>query len=281
MKIFNIETPRVRLDGGAMFGVVPKTMWSKQYKADENNMIELACRSLLIDDGKNIVLIDTGVGDKIDLNIMQHYYADAKYNLKKSIADAGYKLENITHVINTHYHFDHCGGNTSLDENGNVVPTFKNAKYYVSKKHFDSVCNPNRRERASFYPENYMPVKEAGQLILLEEEQKITDKVYVRFFDGHTAGLSVVFIERNDKTLVFTSDMIPGVAHFPMSWIAAYDIEPLKTLSEKQAFLNEAADKNFTMFFQHDENYECASVKHTERGVRLNKTLSLKEWLES
>jgi len=281
MKLFSIETPRFRVDGGAMFGVVPKIMWSRYHKADENNMVELACRALLIDDGQNRILVDTGLGDKMNFEEMKHYAADSRFSLINSLKSAGYKPEDISHVINTHYHFDHCGGNTCFDNNGNTVPAFKNAQYYISKKQFHSASEPNRREKPSFLTENFLPVQEAGKLTLLEQENSITDNVSVRFFDGHTAGLMAVSVNYHGKKLIFTGDMLPAAAFVPLSWISAYDIAPLTALNEKQAFLEEAVLNDYTLFLQHDEHHECASLKKTEKGIRIENTFSLQEWLNN
>ncbi|HOY39017.1 MAG: MBL fold metallo-hydrolase [Bacteroidales bacterium] len=279
MKVISIETMRFRVDGGAMFGVIPKTMWSKHHSADQNNMVELACRSLLIDNGERRILVDTGLGKKMNFQELKHYAAENCYSLDLSLNEAGYTSSDITDVINTHYHFDHCGGNTIIDPiSGNIIPAFENAVYYISKSHFETSIGPNYREKTSFMQENFVPLKEAGKLRFLDNECELIPGVSVRFFNGHTRGLTAVMITKNSKTLVFTGDMLPAAAFVPLSWISAYDIEPLKTLEEKQQFFKEAIEKDYTLFFQHDALHECGSLIATERGVRINKTFDLATW---
>jgi len=278
VKLVSIETTRFRVDGGAMYGVVPKTMWSRHSTPDQNNMVELACRSLLIDTGSHVILIDTGLGNKSNFDDMKHYAPDTRYSLEASLQQAGYTSASVTHVINTHLHFDHCGGNTIKAPNGTLLPAFENANYYLSKAQYQSATHPNRREKASFLVENFLPIAQAGRLTLLENQGEFLPGISLRFFHGHTAGLTAVFITVNEKTLVFAGDMLPAAAFVPMSWISAYDIEPLKVMAEKSAFLEEAVENNYALFLQHDAQHECALLHRTEKGIRVQRTLQLSQW---
>jgi len=276
MKLYSIETGNFKLDGGAMFGVVPKVLWSKVYTADENNLVNLAMRALLIDDGENKILIDNGLGDKLDEKFLSYYFLNGDDSLEKSLRKHGYAANDITHVIMTHLHFDHCGGGVKM-ENGKPVLTFKNATYITSKKQWEEAMNPNPREKSSFLKMNLIPIEESKQLKLIESNEQLTTNVKLKIYNGHTAGQVIPFIKHKEKTIVYVADLIPCAANIPISWIPAYDINPITAMEEKKNFLNEAVENNYILFFEHDINYECCTVKHTDKGIRLDKTIKISE----
>jgi len=277
MKLFAIETGNLKLDGGAMFGVVPKVMWNKVYPADENNLCNWSMRCLLIEDGERLILIDNGIGDKQDENFLKHYYLNGDDTLEKSLAKLGYSPDDITDNILTHLHFDHCGGSIKYDENGTLVPTFKNATYWVSKDQFEWATKPNRREKASFLKENILPIHESGQLKLIEEEGEILPNVYAKIFNGHTQGQIIPHIKVNGKTVVFMADLMPASVHIPMPWIIAYDTKPLVSLKDKERFFKEALEEDTVLFFEHDIYNECCTIEMTEKGVKVKETFKLSE----
>ncbi len=274
MELYSIETGNFKLDGGAMFGVVPKTMWNKIYPADENNLINNSMRCLLIKDGKKIVIIDCGMGDKMDPNLLKFYYVNGEETLLTSLNKVGVKPEDVTDVVLTHLHFDHCGGATQKD--GTL--TFPNAKHWVSKSQWESAHSPNNRERPSFFNENYDPIKEAGKLKIIRTETNITKNIQLRLFYGHTDGLIVPFITKKGKTIVYAADFIPSSAHVQLSFICAYDIYPLVSVDEKQQFLAEAVENNYTLFFEHDIFTECCSLEQTPKGVRVKERFALEKF---
>lgn len=277
MQIYSIETGVLKCDGGAMFGVVPKFMWSKKYPADENNLCDCALRSMLIVDGDRRILVDNGVGDKLSESEASHHNYIADTTLKSSLNKLGFNFEDITDVIFTHLHFDHCGGATRY-KNGTreLELSFPNAIYWVSKAQWENYLNPNAREGDSFFPENMMPVFESGKLNFIEEDTEIFPNVEVRIFNGHTTGLMAVLVHNENNTIVFAADFIPTMTNVNLKWIAAYDLFPTVVLEEKAAFLKEAVEKDYTLFFQHDIKVECCSLKQTERGVKPSKSFSLK-----
>lgn len=281
MKLFSIETGNLKLDGGAMFGVVPKVMWNKLYPADDNNLCNWSMRCLLIADGKRLILIDNGIGDKQDENFLKHYYLNGDDTLEKSLAKHGYTTQDITDNILTHLHFDHCGGSIKQDDKGNLIPTFKNARYWVSRPQFDWATNPNRREKASYLKENILPIKESGQLELVEKEGEIIPNIFAKIFNGHTEGQIIPHIKFNGKTIAFMADLLPSAAHIPLPWIMSYDIRPLETLKDKERFFKEALEKNTILFFEHDLYNECCTIKMTEKGVVVNETFKLEQLLKN
>lgn len=278
MVIYKLETGNLKLDGGAMFGVVPKALWEKVYPADENNLVTLAMRSLLVVDGEQKIIIDTGIGDKQDEKFFSHYYLSGNDSLASSLIKTGIKHEEITDVILTHLHFDHCGGAVYRDENSNLSLTFPNAVHHVSKTQWDAATNPNAREKASFLRDNILPIKEHNKLSFATDGQYISEHVHVKLFNGHTAGQVIPFINYKNNTLVYISDVIPAVANIPLAWITAYDMEPTVALKEKEEFLNLAVNQGYVLFFEHDIYNECCTVKRTEKGVRPDKTFSLDDW---
>lgn len=279
MKIYPIHTGNFKLDGGAMFGVVPKTLWSKVYPNDENNMIPLAMRCMLVDYGDRKVLINNGIGDKQSEKFFKHFYPHGEESLDRSLAKVGYTVNDITDIFLTHLHFDHCGGSIKYAEDGEtLVPVFKNAKYWIGKRQWDWAVAPNAREKASFLKENILPIKESGQLELFEGEPELFPGFKVRQYDGHSQGQSIPFINYNGKTLVFMSDLLPTTAHMPLPWVMAFDTQPLKTLDEKKAFFKEAIENEYLLFMEHDINTEACTVKSTEKGPRPDHFTTLEKY---
>jgi glyoxylase-like metal-dependent hydrolase (beta-lactamase superfamily II) len=279
MKIHVIETGLFKLDGGAMFGVVPKTLWQKTNPADENNMCTWALRCLLIEDGKRLMLIDTGIGDKQSEKFFSHYHLQGNDTLIGSIRKAGFHEDDITDVILTHLHFDHCGGaiawNTQKD---GYRPVFKHAIYWSNAPHWQWATIPNAREKASFLAENILPIQESGQLKFVERTGSFSAEAFpnidLLFVDGHTDSMMIPHIKYKGKTIVFMADLLPSVGHIPLPYVMGYDTRPLITLEEKGRFLNTAATENFVLFLEHDSVNECCTLQHTEKGVRLAETFA-------
>jgi len=281
MKLYSIETGNFKLDGGAMFGVVPKVLWNKIYPADENNQCDWAMRCLLIDDGERKILIDSGVGDKQDNKFLKNFGLFGNDTLIGSLAKKGYKPEDITDVVHTHLHFDHCGGTIKYDENKNLVPTFPNATMWVGKSHWQTATNPNKRERASFLKENILPMQESGKLKLIEEEGELFPNLFIKFFEGHTIGQVIPHINVNGKWLVYGGDLFPAAALIYEPYIMGYDMCARETLADKERFFEQAHKHNYTVFFEHDIYNECATLKKTERGTKPDKTFSLKDFIST
>jgi glyoxylase-like metal-dependent hydrolase (beta-lactamase superfamily II) len=280
MKIYKIETGNFKLDGGAMFGVVPKSLWNKVYPADENNLCNLSMRCLLIETEGRKILIDAGIGNKQDEKFFGHYFLNGEATLESSLIEQGIKKEDITDLILTHFHFDHCGGAIYKDVNNNLLLTFPNAAHWLSKSQFEWAMKPNQREKASYLRENIEPVIKSGKLHLIEEESMLTSNVQLRLFNGHTDGLIIPFIHYNDKTLVYMADLLPTAAHIPASWLCGYDTRPLISIEERNSFLLEAVNNNYTLFFEHDIDCECCSLKQTEKGIKMDRSFSLSEFLK-
>jgi glyoxylase-like metal-dependent hydrolase (beta-lactamase superfamily II) len=273
MKLFSINTGYFKLDGGAMFGVVPKTIWNKLNPADENNLCNWAMRSLLIDTGSRRILVDTGIGDKQDEKFFGHYYLNGTDTLEGNLAKYGYAMSDITDVILTHLHFDHCGGSI-VRQGDNLVPAFENATFWSNERHWKWATEPNARERASFLKENILPMQESGRLRMVPvAEQGVVPfddvpGVGIRYAFGHTDAMMLPQVQADGKTVVFMADLLPAQAHIPLPYVMGYDMFPLQTMTEKKAFLHEAVAGNFILFFQHDPAIECCTVKQTEKGVR-------------
>lgn len=259
-----------------MFGVVPKSIWNKTNPADENNLCPWAMRCLLIEDGDRLILIDNGIGNKQDEKFLKHYYLHGDDSLDRSLAVKGFHKDDITDVFLTHLHFDHCGGSI-VREGDKLLPAFKNAFYWSNEKHWDWAVNPNDREKASFLKDNILPIQESGQLRFIEDMDGVEFKqgINVRFAYGHTDAMMLPQIQYKGRTLVYMADLLPSVGHIPLPYVMAYDMFPLKTLMEKKAFLQEAADNNYILFLEHDEKNECCTVKETEKGIRLDTTFTL------
>lgn len=279
MNLYKIECGNFKLDGGAMFGVVPKLLWNKVYPADENNMCNLSTRCLLVETKERKVLIDTGLGTKQSDKFFSYYYLNGNYTLKKSLSSNGFKPEDITDVILTHLHFDHCGGAVSETTKGLFEPTFPNATYWVSGAQWLWAMEPNPREKASFLLENYEALEKSGKLRFVDQETFFSKNIQLRFFNGHTEGLMIPFIDCENHTLVFVGDLIPTAANLPASWVCGFDTRPLISMQEKETFLQEALNNNYVLFFEHDIYNECCTLKATEKGIRLDKSLTLEAFL--
>jgi glyoxylase-like metal-dependent hydrolase (beta-lactamase superfamily II) len=278
MDLYPIETGNLKLDGGAMFGVVPKIMWQKKHPTDENNLCNWAMRCLLIKDEDRLILIDNGIGEKQDHDFLRHYYLNGEDSLEKSLDKHGFKPEDVTDMILTHLHFDHCGGSIKHnDDNTAYVPSFPNATYWVSKAQYEWATNPNHRESASFLKENIFPIQESGRLRLVEEEGEILPNISIRIFNGHTEGQMIPLIYYHGRTIAFVADLLPAAAHIPMSWIMAYDTRPLITLEDKKRFYKEAVPGDYILFFEHDLYHECATLEDGPRGVKVKETFKLSE----
>ena len=283
MNLYPIESGNFKLDGGAMFGVVPKSLWQKTNPADNNNMIDIAARCLLIEDGNRLILVDTGMGNKQNDKFYGYYYLWGNNTIDKSLKQFGFQREDITDVFMTHLHFDHCGGSVqwNKDKTG-YEPAFKNANYWSNTNHWQWATEPNPREKASFLKENILPIQESGQLnfVSLPEKDFIKRSELdfgILFVDGHTEKMMIPHINYKGKTVVFMADLLPTSGHIPLPYVMGYDTRPLLTLGEKQKFLNLAANKNFLLFLEHDAYNELCSVKHSEKGVRLEQTYSFNE----
>ncbi len=284
MQLFPIETGNFKLDGGAMFGVVPKTLWSRTNPADANNMIDMAARCLLMENGDRLTLIDNGMGDKQSEKFFGYYYQWGDFNLDDSLKKYGFHRDDITDVFLTHLHFDHCGGSIqwNKDRTG-YEPAFKNATFWSNEDHWKWATHPNQREKASFLKENILPMQESGQLKFIKRNQsnfisRNEMDFDILFVDGHTDKQMIPHIKFGDKTLVFVADLLPTAGHIPLPYVMGYDTRPLLTLPEKEKFLKEAADKGYYLFLEHDPHNPIITVKNTEKGVRLDQTLSLEEF---
>lgn len=286
MTIYPIEAGNFKLDGGAMFGVVPKTLWSRTNPADNNNMIDIGARCMLIEDGKKLILVDNGLGDKQSEKFFKHYYRWGPHSLDKSLQEKGFHRDDITDVFMTHLHFDHCGGSVqwNKDRTG-YEPAFKNARFWSNKEHWDWAVNPNDREKASFLKENLLPMEESGQLNFLDRKKgaQYYDELgfSVLYVDGHTDKQMIPHISYKGKTLVFMADLLPTAGHLPLPYVMGFDTRPLLTLAEKKAFLEKAADEKFYLWLEHDAHNEIITVKHTEKGVRLDETFTFDEVFNS
>jgi glyoxylase-like metal-dependent hydrolase (beta-lactamase superfamily II) len=278
MKIYPLNTGNFKLDGGAMFGVVPKSLWSRTNPADDNNMCSWAMRCLLIEDGKRLMLIDTGIGDKQTEKFFSHYFLFGNDDLSLNLKKLGFSPDDITDIFLTHLHFDHCGGAIVRHGEDQFRPFFKNAIYWSNEKHWNWAIEPNAREKASFLKENILPIQESGQLKFIERTGDFVPQVFpgidVLFVDGHTESQMIPHIQYKGKTLVFMADLLPSTGHIPLPYVMGYDTRPLITLDEKGKFLKKAAEEEFVLFLEHDYVNECCTVELTEKGVRLNESFS-------
>lgn len=291
MKLYTINTGYFKLDGGAMFGVVPKTIWNKINPADENNLCSWALRCLLIEDGNRLILVDNGNGDKQDAKFFSHYYLHGDDTLEKSLAKYGFHADDITDVFLTHLHFDHCGGSIKR-EGDKLIPAFKNAAFWSNESHWKWATEPNEREKASFLKENILPIKESGQLKMVDRWQ-MTDnqmanwqlptanfelpEISFRIVSGHTESMMLPQIKYKGKTVAFMADLLPSQGHIPIPYVMAYDMSPLTTLYEKKSFLKEAVENEYILFFEHDPVYECCTLQYTEKGIRPKDFFKLEE----
>ncbi len=296
MKLYTINTGYFKLDGGAMFGVVPKSIWNRINPADANNMCSWALRCLLIEDGNRLILVDNGMGNKQDDKFFGYYYLHGDDTLDKSLAKFGFHRKDITDVILTHLHFDHCGGSI-IREGENLVPAFPHAVYWSNQSHWDWAVTPNAREKASFLKENILPIRESGQLKFIDNGSQegalaeglhkltgerlptveFTEQISLRFVSGHTKDMMLPQIKYKDSTIVFMADLLPSQGHIPLPYVMAYDMFPLRTLDEKKLFLEEALKNDYTLFFEHDPVYECCNLNQTEKGIRPGEFFKLEE----
>lgn len=278
MKLHTIETGFFKLDGGAMFGVVPKTIWNKLNPADENNLCTWAMRCMLVEDGNRLILIDNGIGNKQDEKFFSHYYLHGNDSLDKSLAALGFHRDDITDMFLTHLHFDHCGGSI-IREGDKLVPAFKNATFWSNADHWKWATQPNDREKASFLKDNILPIQESGQLQFINHEEGVplTEQITIRFANGHTDAMMLPQISYKGKTIVYMADLLPSTAHIPLPYVMAYDMFPLTTLQEKKSFLQEATDKEYILYFEHDPKNQCCTLQQTEKGIRVKDTFKLSE----
>jgi glyoxylase-like metal-dependent hydrolase (beta-lactamase superfamily II) len=285
MKLYPIESGNFKLDGGAMFGVVPKTIWNKTNPADENNLIDIAARCLLIEDGNRLILIDTGMGNKQSDKFFGYYSLWGTHSLDKSLAKYGFHRDDITDVFMTHLHFDHCGGSViwNKDKTGYEI-AFKNAKYWTNDNHWEWATKPNSREKASFLHENIIPMQESGQLHFIKrpngdflEKSELDFGIF--FVDGHTEKMMIPHIQYRDKTICFMADLLPTAGHIPLPYVMGYDTRPLLTMPEKAKFLATAAKNNYYLFLEHDAHNEIITVEQTEKGVRLKEVFNSEDFL--
>ncbi|PIF32270.1 glyoxylase-like metal-dependent hydrolase (beta-lactamase superfamily II) [Flavobacterium sp. 9] len=285
MKLYPIESGNFKLDGGAMFGVVPKTIWNKTNPADDNNLIDIAARCLLIEDGNRLILIDTGMGDKQSEKFFGYYSLWGSHSIDKSLAKYGFNRDDITDVFMTHLHFDHCGGSVQWNSTKTgYEPAFKNAKYWSNENHWEWATKPNAREKASFLSENILPMQESGQLNFIKRPEAdfgFSDEMNfgIYYVDGHTEKQMIPHIKYQDKTIVFCADLLATAGHIPLPYVMGYDTRPLLTMPEKSKFLNAAADNNYYLFLEHDAHNQIITVEHTEKGVRLKEVFTCEEIL--
>lgn len=276
MTLYTIETGFFKLDGGAMFGVVPKSLWQRTNPADANNLCTWAARLLLIEEGSRLTLVDTGLGDKQDAKFFGHYHLHGDATLDSSLAKHGFHRDDITDVILTHLHFDHCGGAISR-QNENLIPAFKNARFWSNHKHWDWANNPNPREKASFLKENILPIKESGQLSFIEEGKNYDRNIDIRLANGHTEAMMLPQIKYNGHTILYMADLLPSVGHVPIAYVMSYDVRPLVTMQERQAYWEEIVKNEYILFLEHDPEVECCTLQHTEKGIRVKETFKLSE----
>ena len=277
MNLYTIDTGFFKLDGGAMFGVVPKSLWQRTNPADENNLCTWANRLLLIEDGKRLTLVDTALGDKQDAKFFGHYLIHGDDTLDKSLAKYGFHRDDITDVFLTHLHFDHCGG-AIKHEGDKFVPAFRNAKFWSNQKHWEwATINPNPREKASFLKENISPIQESGQLNFITEDQNYDTNISVRYAYGHTEAMMLPQIEYKGKTILYMADLLPSVGHIPLPYVMSYDVRPLVTMEERKSYWQEAVDKEYILFFEHDPVNECCTLQQTEKGIRVKDIFKLSD----
>ncbi|MCA6436170.1 MAG: MBL fold metallo-hydrolase [Bacteroidetes bacterium] len=279
MQLYSINAGNFKLDGGAMFGVVPKSIWNKLNPADENNMCSWAMRCLLIESGNKLILVDTGMGNKQDDKFFGYYYLHGNDSIESNLNKYGFTTSDITDVVLTHLHFDHCGG--AIQHNASRTgyePAFKNAHYYSHSKHWDWAMNPNAREKASFLKENILPIQESGQLkfIDLMKEHLLPELNFINVY-GHTEAMQLPIIKYKNTTIAYMADLIPSAAHLPLPYVMGYDMRPLETLKEKKEVLEKAVEQNWLLYFEHDAQIECASLERTEKGIRMKEKVVISE----
>ncbi len=278
MKLHTIETGFFKLDGGAMFGVVPKTLWSRTNVPDNNNLCTWAMRCLLVEEGNKLILIDNGIGNKQSEKFFSNYHLHGEDSLEKSLNKKGFTKSDITDMFLTHLHFDHCGGSIEYNEDRTkMLPAFKNAVYWSNAEHWEWATKPNPREKASFLSENILPIKESGQLQFVAGEGDLFTGLSIMYARGHTDAMMIPHIQYKQKMIVYMADLLPSTGHIPLPYVMGYDTRPLITMDEKLKFLNTAADKEYILFLEHDPINECCTVQHTEKGVRLKEVFAISE----
>jgi glyoxylase-like metal-dependent hydrolase (beta-lactamase superfamily II) len=278
MKLYSINTGHFKLDGGAMFGVVPKSIWNKLNPADDNNMCSWAMRCLLIEDGKRLILVDNGMGNKQDAKFFGYYYLHGNDTLEKSLQKHGFSVNDITDMVLTHLHFDHCGGSIQYNaDRTKLEPAFKNATYYCNAKHWDWAVHPNPREKASFLKENILPIQESGQLKFIDSSTELIPGLSFLEVNGHTETMMLPVVRYKNTTVAFMADLIPSAGHLPVPYVMGYDTRPLETLKEKESILKTALENDWKLFFEHDPTIECVSLERTERGIRQKESFLLSE----
>jgi glyoxylase-like metal-dependent hydrolase (beta-lactamase superfamily II) len=279
MKLYSVNSGNFKLDGGAMFGVVPKSVWNRTNPADENNLCSWSMRCLLVETDKRLILIDNGLGDKQNEKFFSHYYLHGDDSLEKSFAKHGFTFDDVTDVFLTHLHFDHCGGSIKYSDSAKtkLEPTFKNAKYWSNSKHWDWATNPNPREKASFLKENILPIQQSGQLNFIDKEGEWLPGFEVLLVNGHTESMMLPLLNYKNNKVLFCADLLPSAGHLPIPYVMGYDIRPLETLKEKERILKTALDQNWSLFFEHDSINECCRLENTERGIRAKNIFKLHE----
>ena len=279
MEVNLIHAEDFKLDGGACFGVVPKSIWNKIYPADENNMVEIATRLFLVREGDRLILFDTGIGNKQRDKLLAYYYVANRDNLINSFANLGISPDDVTDVVFTHLHFDHSGGAFRKNDDGEAIAVFRNANYWVSRAQWDASQKPNQRERASYYKENLNPLIESGKLHFIEQEGNFTPNIFLHLMDGHTDGQLIPVVQYKNKTLAYVADLIPTFAHLSLPFLTSFDVRPLLSLEEKQQFLQVAADNNYILVFEHDALHPCCTVQNTDRGAQVDETGTLEYFM--
>ena len=282
MRLYPVEAGNFKLDGGAMFGVVPKTLWERTNPSDDKNRIEMASRCLLVEEGKRLILIDTGMGNKQGDSFFRHYGLWGDYSLVSSLALAGFHPDDITDVFFTHLHFDHCGGAVNKDNTGKLIPAFKNAYYWVHKSHWEWATFPNAREKASFLPDNILPLEQSGQLKFIEDPGPFIKETpfpfSIQLIDGHTEKQMMPLIEYQGEKILYAADLVPTVGHIPIPYIMGYDTRPLLTLKEKEQILRNSFEKEVLLFLQHDPHHQLISLQNTEKGIRMENHFKFKSY---
>ncbi|RLD73935.1 MAG: MBL fold metallo-hydrolase [Bacteroidetes bacterium] len=278
MKLYAIETGTIKFDGGSMFGIIPRIIWQEQYPTDKRHYSHWAMRCLLVVDGNRKILIDTGIGTKQSKSFLKYYTEKTEYTLESSLNSQGFKLTDITDIVLTHLHFDHCGGCIQYSDNKELVLTFPNATIHASKQQWEWAQNPNERENPSFLKENIEPIKKSGKLHLFDKEHELFPNFHVKLFNGHTDGQVIPHINVNGRTIVFCADLFPSTVHLAMPYIMAYDSRPVITIEDKKRFFEKAIEQDYVLFFEHDLYTECCTLTETDKGVRAKDTFDLADF---
>lgn len=281
MKLYAIETGIIKFDGGSMFGIIPRVIWQELYPPDKRHYCHFSMRCLLVIDGERKILIDTGIGTKQSKNFLRYYTEKSESTLENSLRKIGFEAAEITDVILTHLHFDHCGGCIKLDENKQPMLAFPNATIHTSKQQWEWAQKPNERENPSFLTENILPIEQSGKLQLFDKEHELFPNFHVKLFNGHTDGQVIPHIAVNGKTLVYCADLFPTTVHLPLPYIMAYDTRPLMTVEDKKRFFKDALENEYVLFFEHDLHTECCTIMETEKGIGVKDTFTLEEFMNN